>query len=142
MASPDQKEMFDVLEIQRQHQRQVDRVLKIVLPVTAFLLAVICANMNIGSTLGTLVMLIIAFWMVGIKRQNLWSWLLAVTVYCLIDNVLSFGSFAFPAFSRQCGTMLTFVGILGIGRPYIDRWLMKKLNANMKKKRLMALFFI
>ena len=125
MASPDQKEMFDVLEIQRQHQRQVDRVLKIVLPVTAFLLAVICANMNIGSTLGTLVMLIIAFWMVGIKRQNLWSWLLAVTVYCLIDNVLSFGSFAFPAFSRQCGTMLTFVGILGIGRPYIDRWLMK-----------------
>ncbi|MGL6034660.1 MAG: hypothetical protein ACRC0N_06285, partial [Acinetobacter johnsonii] len=41
MASPDQKEMFDVLEIQRQHQRQVDRVLKIVLPVTAFLLAVI-----------------------------------------------------------------------------------------------------
>lgn len=125
MASPDQKEMFDVLEIQRQHQRQVDRVLKIVLPVTAFLLAVICANMNIGSTLGTLVMLIIAFWMVGIKRQNLWSWLLAVTVYCLIDNVLSFGSFAFPAFIRQCGTMLTFVGILGIGRPYIDRWLMK-----------------
>lgn len=125
MASPDQKEMFDVLEIQRQHQRQVDRVLKIVLPVTAFLLAVICANMNIGSTLGTLVMLIIAFWMVGIKRQNLWSWLLAVTAYCLIDNVLSFGSFAFPAFSRQCGTMLTFVGILGIGRPYIDRWLMK-----------------
>ena len=76
MASPDQKEMFDVLEIQRQHQRQVDRVLKIVLPVTAFLLAVICANMNIGSTLGTLVILIIAFWMVGIKRQNLWYWLL------------------------------------------------------------------
>ena len=125
MASPDQKEMLDVLEIQRQHQRQVDRVLKIVLPVTAFLLAVICANMNIGSTLGTLVMLIIAFWMVGIKRQNLWTWLLAVAVYCLIDNILSFGSFAFPAFSRQCGTMLTFVGILGIGRPYIDRWLMK-----------------
>lgn len=125
MASPDQKEMFDVLKIQLQHQRQVDRVLKIVLPVTAFLLAVICANMNIGSTLGTLVMLIIAFWMVGIKRQNLWTWLLAVAVYCLIDNILSFGSFALPAFSRQCGTMLTFVGILGIGRPYIDRWLMK-----------------
>ena len=125
MASPDQKEMFDVLEIQRQHQRHVDRVLKIVLPVTAFLLVVICATMNIGSSLGFLVMLIIAFWMVGIKRQNLWSWLLAVTIYCLIDNVLSFGSFAFPAFSRQCGTMLTLVGILGIGRPYIDRWLMK-----------------
>ena len=28
MVSPDQNEMFDVLEKQRQHQRQVDRVLK------------------------------------------------------------------------------------------------------------------
>lgn len=125
MVNPDQKEMFDVLEIQRQHQRQVDRVLKMVLPITAFLLAVICANMNIGSTLGTLVMLIVAFWMVGIKRQKLWYWLIAVTIYCLIDNLLSFGTFVFPAFSRQYGTMFTFVGILGIGRPYIDRWLMK-----------------
>ena len=125
MASPDQKEMFDVLDIQRQHQRQVDRVLKIVLPITAFLLTVICANMNIGSTISTLIMLIIAFWMVGIRRQTLWYWLIAVTIYCLIDNVLSYGTFAFPAFSRQCGTMLTFIGILGISRPYIDRWLMK-----------------
>lgn len=125
MASPDQKEMFDVLDIQRQHQRQVDRVLKIVLPITAFLLTVICANMNIGSTIGTLIMLIIAFWMVGIRRQTLWYWLIAVTIYCFIDNVLSYGTFAFAAFSRQCGTMLTFIGILGIGRPYIDRWLMK-----------------
>jgi hypothetical protein len=28
MVAPDQNEMFDVLEKQRQHQRQVDRVLK------------------------------------------------------------------------------------------------------------------
>ena len=125
MASPDQKEMFDVLEIQHQHQRQVDRVLKIVLPVTAFLLAVIFGKMNICSTLGAPGLLIFAFWMVGVKPQKLKAVLVAVAAYCLIDNVLSFGSFAFPAFSRQCGTMLTFVGILGIGRPYIDRWLMK-----------------
>lgn len=126
MTRSDQQEMLDVLEVQRQHQRQVDRVLKIVLPITAFLVAMICANMNIGSTLGTLILLIIAFWMVGIKRQNLWWWLIVVTMYCLIDNLLSFQSFALPAFSRQCGTMLTFVFILGISRPYIDRWLMKK----------------
>ncbi len=49
MASPDQKEMFDVLEMQRQHQRQVDRVLKIVFPVTGiFIGGDFCANMNIA----------------------------------------------------------------------------------------------
>ena len=47
MVSPDQKEMLDVLEKQRQHQLRVDRVLKIVLPIVAFLLMVICANMNV-----------------------------------------------------------------------------------------------
>ena len=41
MVSPDQKEMLDVLEKQRQHQLRVDRVLKIVLPIVAFLLTVI-----------------------------------------------------------------------------------------------------
>ena len=125
MINPDQKEMFDVLEKQQQHQRQVDRVLKIVLPIVAFLIATICANMNIASPIGTLIILIIAFWMVGIKRQNLRLWLLVIFVYCLIDNYLSYGAFHLPSFSRQFGTMFTFVGIFGIGRPYIDRWLMK-----------------
>ena len=54
MVAPEQNEMFDVLDKQRQHQRQVDRVLKIVLPIVAFLMAVICANMNIWSPIFTL----------------------------------------------------------------------------------------
>ena len=41
MVNPDQQEMFDVLEKQQQHQRQVDRALKIVLPIVAFLIATI-----------------------------------------------------------------------------------------------------
>ena len=57
MVSPDQKEMLDVLEKQRQHQLRVDRVLKIVLPIVAFLLMVICANMNVWSTIFTFVVL-------------------------------------------------------------------------------------
>ena len=65
MVSPDQKEMLDVLERQRQHQLQVDRVLKIVLPIVAFLLSVIAANMNIWSALFTFVMLWIAFYAVA-----------------------------------------------------------------------------
>ncbi|MDN5511601.1 hypothetical protein [Acinetobacter sp.] len=125
MVNPDQDKMFDVLEKQRQHQRKVDRVLKVVLPIVAFLVATICANMNAWSMLGTLIILIVALWMVAIKRQHLWSWLFGILVYCLIDNYFSYGSLYLPGFSRQFGTMFTFVGIFGIARPYIDRWLLK-----------------
>ena len=72
MVAPDQNEMFDVLEKQRQHQRQVDRVLKIVLPIVAFLMAVICANMNIWSPIFTFAILWIAFyWYRPIDDLNL-----------------------------------------------------------------------
>jgi len=125
MVNPDQEKLFDVLEKQRQHQRKVDRVLKVVLPIVAFLVATICANMNAGSMLGTLVILIVALWMVTIKRQPLWYWLGTIFIYCLIDNYFSYGSLYLPGFSRQFGTMFSFVGIFGIARPYIDRWLLK-----------------
>lgn len=125
MISPDQKKMFDVLEQQKKHQHQVDRVLKVVLPITAFLLAMICANINIPSTIGTLIIMTLAFWMVGIKRQVLWYWATGLAVYCLLDNLYSFqGQFNMNAFGRQYGTMITFLWIIGIGRPYIDRWVM------------------
>ena len=126
MVSPDQNEMFDVLEKQRQHQRQVDRVLKIVLPIVAFLMAVICANMNIWSALFTFVMLWIAFYAVGIKRYTLWHWLTIILVYCLIDNVLSYGEFYRPGFNRHFISLFIFVGIVGVGRRYFDRWWMEK----------------
>jgi len=126
MVAPDQNEMFDVLEKQRQHQRQVDRVLKIVLPIVAFLMAVICANMNIWSPIFTFAILSIAFYFVGIKRMPLWHWLVAILVYCLVDNILSYGSFNQTGFTRQFGTMFIFLGVVGVGRPYFDRWLMKK----------------
>ncbi|AUX91113.1 MULTISPECIES: hypothetical protein [Acinetobacter] len=128
MVSPDQNEMFDVLEKQRQHQRQVDRVLKIVLPIVAFLMAVICANMNIWSPLFTFAILWIAFYAVGIKRMPIWHWVVAIIIYCLIDNILSYGSFNLRGFNRQFGTMFIFLGVIGVGRPYFDRWLMKKEN--------------
>lgn len=125
MINPDQQEMFDKLDKQQQHQHKLDRVLKIVLPIVAFLVATICANMNIGSPIGTLIILVIALWMVTIKRQNLHLWWAIILIYCLIDNWLSYGAFHLPGFSRQFGTMFIFVGIFGIGRPYMDRWLMK-----------------
>ena len=36
MQQPDQKELFDVLDKQKQNQLQVDRILKIVFPIVAF----------------------------------------------------------------------------------------------------------
>ena len=126
MVTPDQKEMFDVLEKQQQHQRQVDRILKIVLPIVAFLLTVMCANLNIWSTLFTFIVLWIAFYATAIKRLPYWHWIVVLMAYCFIDNLLSYGSFFIPAYNQQFITMFIFLTIFAIGRPYFDRWLMKK----------------
>lgn len=128
MQQQDHKEMFDVLAQQRQHQLLVDRVLKVVLPIVAFLLSVICANLNWQSTLGTFVILTIAFYAVGIYRLTLWHWLTVIAIYAVVDNYFSFNGIDPTRLRFQLTTMLVFVGIVGIGRPYIDRWLMKSNN--------------
>ncbi|MCH7297139.1 hypothetical protein [Acinetobacter higginsii] len=125
MQQQDQKEMFDVLAQQRQHQLLVDRVLKVVLPIMAFLLSVICANLNWQSTLGTFVILTVAFYAVGIYRLTLWHWLAVIVLYAIADNYFSFNGIEPTRLRFQLATMVVFVGIVGIGRPYIDRWLMK-----------------
>lgn len=125
MQQPDQKELFDVLEKQKKNQLQVDLIFKIVLPIVAFLLSVICANLNWQSTLGTFMILTIAFMAVGIKRLPLWHWLIVISLYCLADNYLSYGQLDLTHLRLQLGTMLVFVGMVGIGRPYVDRWFMK-----------------
>ena len=125
MVNSDQQQMFDVLEKQRQHQLKVDRVLKIVLPIVGFLLSVMCANLNRLSLIFTIVISIIALWKVGIQRQALWIWTTVVALYCFLDNLYSFGSFDLKRYVYQFGSITTFIWIIGIGRPYIDRWLMK-----------------
>lgn len=125
MVNPDQKELFDVLSQQQKHQQKLDRVFKVVIPIIAFLLCVICANMNWQSTLGTFVVLWVAFYAVGIKRLNVWFVAFLVAIYCLIDIFLSYGTISSNAIGRQMGTMLTFVIIFGLGRPYVDHWFLK-----------------
>ncbi|WP_407303132.1 hypothetical protein [Acinetobacter sp.] len=125
MVNPDQQKMLDVLEKQCLHQLRVDRVLKMVLPIVGFLLAVMCANFNRLSLIFTIVISIIALCMVGIKRQALWIWTTVVAVYCVLDNLYSFDSFDSKRYLYQFGSITTFIWIMGIGRPYIDRWLMK-----------------
>ena len=124
----DQKELFEVLEKQRQQQAEIDPILKIVLPILAFLLCVICANYNWQSTVGTLIVLVVAFLAVGIKRMNLYLWLAIIAIYCLVDIYLSYGTIQPSALGRQMGTMLTFTGIVGISRPYIDGWFIRSKN--------------
>lgn len=128
MQPQDQNKMFDVLAQQRQHQLLVDRVLKIVLPIMAFLLSVICANLNWQSTLGTFAILTLAFYAVGIKRLTLWHWLTMIALYVFVDNYFSFNGIDPTRLRFQLATMLVFVSIVGIGRPYIDHWLMKSKN--------------
>ena len=70
MSNSDQDHMFNILDKQRKNQLKVDRILKIVLPLTAFLLSVICANLNWQSTLGTFVILTLAFLAVGIQTSK------------------------------------------------------------------------
>ena len=125
MQNSDQQQMFDVLAKQQHNQARVDRILKIVLPIMGFLIAVMCANYNRFSTIATIVVTILLLWMVGIKRQPLWIWTTVAAIYCLADNLYSFPSFNINKFAIQFGTMTTFMWITGIGRPYIDRWLMK-----------------
>ena len=142
MVTPDQNEMFDVLEKQRQHQRQVDRVLKIVLPIVAFLIAVICANMNIWSPIFTFALLWISFYAVGIKRLPLWHWLIATLVYCLLDNILSYGSFNQTGFTRQFGTLLFSWGIVGIFISFTDKFFRFSLFALRRLIWFLNLWFI
>ncbi|MBP6190279.1 MAG: hypothetical protein E6Q26_04810 [Acinetobacter sp.] len=126
MSQQAQKELFDALAQQAQQQLLVTRVLKVVLPIMAFLLSMICANLNWQSTLATFVMLTVAFYAVGIYRLTLWHWLSLTALYVFADHYLSFSTPDLPRLRFQLFAMLGFVLIVGVSRPYIDRWLTKK----------------
>ena len=126
MSQQAQKELFDALAQQAQQQLLVTRVLKVVLPIMAFFFFMICANLNWQSTLATFVMLTVAFYAVGIYRLTLWHWLSLTALYVFADHYLSFSTPDLPRLRFQLFAMLGFVLIVGVSRPYIDRWLTKK----------------
>lgn len=120
--------LLSLLERQQQKIMQLDRSLWIVLPIMAFLLSVVCANLNWQSTLGTFVVLVISLCGVGILRWNIPATVAAVTLYGFLDNYYSYGQLDWPHLRLQLGTMLIFVGMVGVGRPYIDHWLIHKIK--------------
>lgn len=127
MANQDHTELLNALAQQEQQQKNLDRILYIVLPIIAFLISMVCANLNWQSTLATFIVLTLALIAVGIKRMAFLPCMLLVLIYCLIDNLLSYADFkAFP-FKMQAGTMLSFVAIIYFARPRLNLLMQKRM---------------
>lgn len=121
MSKQNQDELLHALAQQNTAQKKLDRILYIVLPIMAFLISMICANLNWQSTVATFVVLTIALIAVGIKRIPLLLSMLLVLFYCLVDNLLSYGAFKATPFKMQAGTMLSFMVIIYFARPRLDQ---------------------
>ncbi|MBF7688287.1 hypothetical protein [Acinetobacter rathckeae] len=121
MSKQDQDELLIALAQHSNAQKKLDRILYIVLPIMAFLISVICANLNWQSTVATFVVLTIALIAVGIKRLPLLLCMIVVLLYCLLDNFFSYGTFAMTPFKMQAGTMISFMVIIHFARPRLDQ---------------------
>lgn len=127
MAQSDQQDLLNALVKQQTAIKKVNRILYILLPIVAFMVCVICANATIASTIGTFIMLTIALLAVGIKRWSIFAWLFLVAVYCLADNLFTYGTIATRPLEMQMGVMLFFVVIIHMARPYLDRMMIEKI---------------
>lgn len=126
-SSDPQRDMQSALDKQRQNNQALDRILWIALPILAILLSTIFANWNIWSTLGTMIVLTLAFIYVGIKRVSLAVTLCFILLYCLVDNYLSYQQqFSIDGLKRQLLSMILFTSIVGLSRPMFERAKMKQ----------------
>lgn len=120
----EQQHLFDALDKQKQHQKVVNRALYIVIPITAFLIAVMCANLHPISLAATFIVLLSSLFAVAIKGQNWRWWMLVTSIFVLVDHYILFGSFEKQTnhLLYQYVTMVVFLLIFALGRPYLDRW--------------------
>lgn len=129
-----QQSLEQALNEQHQAIRQVDKVLMIVFPIMAFLLSVMTANFNWQSTVGTFLMAWLAFYAVGIRKQNVFIWLALVAIYTVVDNFFSYNGV--PNVNRltlPLGSIIAFVIIIHIFRPMLNTWFLRsKIKANHK----------
>ncbi|ESK38427.1 hypothetical protein P256_01966 [Acinetobacter nectaris CIP 110549] len=121
MPQPDQQELLNALDQHQVAKKKLDRILMIVLPIIAFLISMICANWTWFSTLGTIIVLTLAFIAVGIQRWSITLWLAIIVVYCCIDNYFSYGTLVLSKLKMQALTMLIFTIIFHVARPYLDQ---------------------
>ncbi|MBF7681770.1 hypothetical protein I2F27_00255 [Acinetobacter sp. B5B] len=121
MSKQSQDELLHALKQHNNTQKKLDRILYIVLPIVSFLISMICANLNWQSTLATFLILSVALIAVSIKRLPLLIGMIIVAVYCVIDNIFSYGTFKLSPFKMQAGTMISFMVIIYFARPRLDQ---------------------
>lgn len=117
-----QEQLDQALALHEQTEQELKKAFKIVLPIVAFLIGVIAANMTLWSPIATFIICTIAFLAVGIRQQNLLIWVTVLSVYAIIDNLLTYPSFNPSALPRHLGTMLIFLAIIHFTRPFIGQW--------------------
>lgn len=125
-----QDQLLDALNTQQLAHKKVNRILYIAIPIVSFLVCVICANMSWQSTLGTFIMLVVSFLAVGIKRWSIFMWMFFIALYCTADNLFTYGTIATRPLEMQMATMIVFLILLHMARPYLDRLMAD----NLKKK--------
>lgn len=122
----DEEQQLDAaLKLHEETDQQINRAFKIVLPIIAFLIAAIAANMPIYSFIATFVMSTVAFLAVGIKKHNILAWVAVLASYAIIDNLLSYGTLNPSGLSRHLGTMLIFLALIHFTRPYLGKWVVR-----------------
>lgn len=121
----EQQQLDNALKLHEETDQQINRAFKIVLPIIAFLIAAIAANMPIYSFIATFVMSTVAFLAVGIKKHNILAWVAVLASYAIIDNLLSYGTLNPSGLSRHLGTMLIFLALIHYMRPFFGKWVVR-----------------
>lgn len=128
-----QQELEQALDLHQKAIQYINRILTAVVLVIAFLLCVVVANYNWLSTVMTFIMASLAFYAVGVRKQNILIWIAILTTYVLTDNSLSHEQFNINRFPIHLGGLLIFLTIIYISRPFLDQWMINSLKKQQEK---------
>ncbi|MDO4223382.1 MAG: hypothetical protein Q4D05_05050 [Acinetobacter sp.] len=126
------QQLDQALLAHEQAVQDVNRIFYWLLPIIAFFLTVIIANFNFYSTLGTFIIAIVAFYAVGIWRHNVLLWVAILCAYTIGDNILSYGMLNMDKLPLHLGSLLIFLAIIHVTRPFLNKWM---LNLQRKQKQ-------
>lgn len=128
-------ELQQALALHQQASKHIDRILTGVVVVIAFLLCVVVANYNWISTVMTFIMGSLAFYAVGVRKQNILMWVSILSVYVIVDNLLSHPQFNVQRFPIHLGGLLIFLTIIHVTRPFLDKWMIHSLKKHQEKQK-------
>lgn len=129
-----EQQLADALVLHDQANRYINRIVTGVGIVIAFLLCLIVANYNWQSTLATFAIASVAFYAVGAKKQNILMWVAILSIYVMTDNYLSHGQqFNMNRFPLHLGSLLIFLAIIHVTRPFLEKWMINSLQKQKDK---------